>query len=67
MKALRKNAEVQKALEDLHLALETRDIALGRATENVYAQFAPIVAKREKAYNDALRRSKQEGDDAVDD
>ena len=67
MKALRKNAEVQQALEELHLALETRDIALGRAAENVYAQFAGIVAKREKAYNDALRRSKQEGDDAVDD
>jgi len=67
MRALRKNADVQKALEDLHVALETRDIALGRATENVYKQFAGIVAKREKAYNDALRRSKQEARDALDD
>jgi len=67
MRALRKNADVQKALEDLHVALETRDIALGRAAENVYKQFAGIVAKREKAYNDALRRSKQEARDALDD
>lgn len=67
MKAKHKNDAVRQAYEDLHLAIETRDLALGRATENVYTQFASIVAKREKAYNDALRRSRQEAGDAMDD
>ena len=67
MSAKHKNNDVQKALEELHIALETRDVALGRAVESVYKQFAGIVAKREKAYNDALKRSKQEASDAVDD
>lgn len=67
MKGRHKSSDVQKAMEDLQSAIETRDIALTRAAENVYAQFAPIVAKREKAYNDALRRSKQEDARAVDD
>lgn len=65
MKVEHKNSEVRQALEDLHVAIETRDIALSRAVENVYTQFAAIVAKREKEYNDALRR--REASDAVDD
>jgi hypothetical protein len=67
VKAKHKNDAVRQAYEDLHLAIETRDLALGRAAENVYTQFASIVAKREKAYNDALRRSRQEAGDAMDD
>ena len=66
MRAEHKNSEVRQALEDLHVAIETRDIALSRAVENVYTQFAAIVAKREKGYNDALRRSR-ETNIAVDD
>ena len=66
MKAVHKNSEVRQALEDLHVAIETRDIALSRAVENVYTQFAAIVAKREKEYNDALRRSKEAGDEVDD-
>jgi hypothetical protein len=65
VKVEHKNSEVRQALEDLHVAIETRDIALSRAVENVYTQFAAIVAKREKEYNDALRR--REASDAVDD
>jgi hypothetical protein len=67
MRARHKTAEIQQAREDLQSAIEARDIALGRATENVYRQFASIVAKREKAYNDALRRTRQEDDDEVAD
>jgi len=66
VRAEHKNSEVRQALEDLHVAIETRDLALSRAVENVYAQFASIVARREKEYNDALRRSR-EASDAVDD
>jgi hypothetical protein len=47
--------DVDRALESLNEALEVRRVALGRAVENVYIQFAPIVAQREKEYNDALR------------
>jgi hypothetical protein len=65
VRAEHKNSEVRQALEDLHLAIETRDLALSRAVENVYAQFASIVARREREYNDALRR--REASDAVDD
>ncbi len=67
MKARNTNGLVQNAMDELRLAIEARDVALARAVENVYAQFADIVAKREKAYNDALRRSKQEASDALDD
>lgn len=66
MRAQHKNSEMRQALENLHLAIETRDLALSRAVENVYTQFAAIVAKREKEYNDALRR-RQEAGDAMDD
>lgn len=67
MRARHKTAEIQQAREDLQSAIEARDIALGRAAENVYRQFASIVAKREKAYNDALRNARQEDDDEVAD
>lgn len=49
--------EVDLALEALEEVLELRRVALGRAAENVHRQFASIVAKREKAYNDVLRAS----------
>lgn len=58
--------EVRQALENLHVALEARDVAVGRAVEGVYTQFASIVARREREYDDALRRSR-EVSDAVDD
>lgn len=66
MRARRKAGEIQQALEDLQSAIEARDIALGRATENVYRQFASIVAKREKAYNDALRKRQEDDDEVAD-
>lgn len=40
------------ALEEAHAA---RGIAVTNAIEAIWQRFAPIVAKREKAYNDALR------------
>ena len=57
---------VQQALDDWRSAIEARDIALDRAVENVYSQFAAIVARREKEYDDALRRSKEAGDEVDD-
>jgi len=57
---------VQQALDDWRSAIEARDVELDRAVERVYSQFAAIVARREKEYDDALRRSKEAGD-AMDD
>lgn len=57
---------VQKALDDWRSAIEARDIALDRAVENVYSQFAAIVVRREKEYDDALKRSKEAGDEMAD-
>lgn len=50
--------KVKQALDDLHVALEARDVAVGRAVEGVYAQFASIIARREREYEDALRDAK---------
>jgi hypothetical protein len=52
--------KVREALENLHVALEARDVAVGRAVEVVYAQFASIVARREREYDDALRLEKED-------
>jgi hypothetical protein len=57
---------VQQALDDWRSAIEARDAELDRAVENVYSQFAAIVARREKEYDDALRRSKEAGDEVDD-
>ena len=57
---------VQQALDDWRSAIEARDVELDRAVERVFSQFAAIVARREKEYDDALRRSKEAGD-AMDD
>ena len=57
---------VQKALDNWRSAIEARDIALDRAVENVYSQFAAIVVRREKEYDDALKRSKEAGDEMAD-
>jgi hypothetical protein len=57
---------VQKALDNWRSAIEARDVALDRAVENVYSQFAAIVVRREKEYDDALRRSKEAGDEMAD-
>lgn len=53
--------EVDLALEALDEVLELRRVALGRAAENVHRQFAAIVAKREKEYNDVLRAASGSG------
>ncbi len=50
--------KVQEALENLHVALEARDVAIGRAVEAVYTQYASIIVRREKEYDDALRAAK---------
>jgi len=50
--------KAQEALEKLHVALEARDVAIGRAVEAVYTQYASIVVRREKEYDDALRAAK---------
>ena len=50
--------KAQEALAKLHVALEARDVAVGRAVEAVYAQFASIIARREREYDDALRAAK---------
>ena len=50
--------KAQEALQNLHVALEARDVAVGRAVEGVYAQFASIIARREREYEDALRAAK---------
>lgn len=57
---------VQQALDDWRSAIEARDVELDRAVERVYSQFAAIVARREKEYDDALRRSKEAGDEVDD-
>jgi len=57
---------VQKALDNWRSAIEARDVALDRAVENVYSQFAAIVVRREKEYDDALKRSKEAGDEMAD-
>ena len=59
-------SRVKQALKNLRVAYEARDAALERAAAATYAEFASIVAKREKAYNDALRQSGEAGD-AMDD
>jgi hypothetical protein len=66
VKAKHKNDAVRQAYEDLHLAIETRDLALGRAAENVYTQFAAIVTQYQNEYKEALRQSGEAGD-AMDD
>ena len=57
---------VQKALDNWRSAIEARDVELDRAVERVYSQFAAIVVRREKEYDDALRRSKEAGDEMAD-
>jgi len=57
---------VQQALNDWRSAIEARDVELDRAVERVFSQFAAIVARREKEYDDALRRSKEAGDEMAD-
>jgi len=57
---------VQKALDDWRSAIEARDVELDRAVERVYRQFAAIVVRREKEYDDALKRSKEAGDEMAD-
>ena len=57
---------VQKALDNWRSAIEARDVELDRAVERVFSQFAAIVARREKEYDDALRRSKEAGDEMAD-
>jgi len=57
---------VQKALDDWRSAIEARDVELDRAVERVFSQFAAIVVRREKEYDDALKRSKEAGDEMAD-
>ena len=57
---------VQQALDDWRSAIEARDVELDRAVERVFSQFAAIVVRREKEYDDALKRSKEAGDEMAD-
>lgn len=45
------------ALDALHEAYEARDAAMTRAVQEVDRQFAGIISRRQREYQDAIRRA----------
>lgn len=46
-----------EALDALHEAYEARDAAMTRAVQDVERQFAGIINRRQREYQDAIRRA----------
>lgn len=55
---------IAAAVEALQAAYEARDAAMARAVAEVERQFAGIIARRCREYQDAVRRAKEGQDDA---
>ena len=54
------NTALQEAIENLQMALEARDAMIARVVAEAEHQFAHIIARRTREYEDAVRRAMDE-------